>query len=75
MTKLTTSEPTIWSKIASFFKSIFRRERKKCASGCKCKGSCCCESCILTMAYDEKGSESDDSKEDIYMTTDEIIIK
>lgn len=63
-----------WQSICDFVRKLFSREKHKCASGCKCKNTCCCESCVFTVAYDEKGS-SDDSDEDIVLTPEKIIVK
>ena len=69
------SSDSIWSTIINFIKSLFKKERKKCATDCDCKGCCCCESCIATVGYNEKGSSSDDSEEDIVITKNKVVIK
>ena len=68
------SSDSIWSIIINFIKSLFKNERKKCATDCKCKG-CCCASCEVAVGYNEKGSSSDDSEEDIVITKNKVIIK
>ena len=68
------SSDSIWSTIINFIKSLFKNERKKCATDCKCKG-CCCSSCEVTACYNEKSSSSDDSEEDIVITRNKVIIK
>ena len=39
--KLDINDDSIWSTIINFIKSLFKNERKKCATDCKCKGCCC----------------------------------
>ena len=68
------SSDSIWSTIINFIKSLFKNERKKCATDCKCKG-CCCDSCEVAVGYNEKGSSSDDSEEDIVITKKKVVIK
>lgn len=58
---------TIWN----FIKNLFKKQHtQKCACGTKCEHNCCCDSCVLAMAYSEK--ESDHSEEDIYLTPEKI---
>ena len=67
MTNIPIEKPSTLQNIWNFIKNLFKKTTKhKCACGSKCGNNCCCEGCILTIAYSEK--ESDHSEEDIYMT-------
>lgn len=64
---------SIWSNIKNFFKVLFKNDRKKCATVCKCKG--CCFDCTNTCGYDEKNSDDSSSEEDIVISKNKVVIK
>ena len=63
---------TFWESVKIFFKGfkLCRGKNHKCA----CRSSCC-DKASLVVAYDERGTSSDDSDSDISITPETIKVK